>query len=162
TPEQRKRMQAWMDEIYGVFKGHVTAARGAKLKKPIDELAGGRVYTGRQALELGLVDRIGTLDDAVKFAAVEAKLKEYELRVVPEPKNILEQLLEEAEGPKEDTHHLAVATSGRAEALLQAALPYLSQLDPQRASAVVRALRHLETLRSEGAVLMTPEFVTVP
>src|SRR5205085_5197410 len=46
TPEERKRMQAWMDEIYDVFKGHVVAIRGKKLKKPIDELAGGRVYTG--------------------------------------------------------------------------------------------------------------------
>ena len=51
------KMQAWMDEIYGVFKDHVVAIRGTKLKKPIDELAGGRVYTGRQALELGLVDK---------------------------------------------------------------------------------------------------------
>ena len=50
-----------MDEIYGVFKGHVTAIRGNRLKKPIDDLAGGRVYTGKQALELGLVDRLGTL-----------------------------------------------------------------------------------------------------
>ena len=55
-PTEREQMQAWMDEIYGVFKGHVTAIRGNRLKKPIDELAGGRVYTGKQALELGLVD----------------------------------------------------------------------------------------------------------
>ncbi len=40
TEAQRTRMQAWMDEIYGVFKDHVVANRGAKLKKPIDELAG--------------------------------------------------------------------------------------------------------------------------
>ena len=62
-------MRSWMDEIYGVFKGHVTAIRGNRLKKPIDELAGGRVYTGKQALELGLVDRLGTLHDAIKFVA---------------------------------------------------------------------------------------------
>ena len=61
-------MQSWMDDIYGVFKGHVVAVRGQKLKKPIDDLAGG-VYTGRQALDLGLVDRIGTLHDAIKEAA---------------------------------------------------------------------------------------------
>ena len=53
-----------MDEIYGVFKGHVTTARGKRLKKPIDDLAGGRVYTGKQALDLGLVDKLGTLEDA--------------------------------------------------------------------------------------------------
>src|SRR5205085_2762863 len=46
---ERARMQNLMDEIYCVFKGHVVAARGSRLKKPIDELAGGRVYSGRQA-----------------------------------------------------------------------------------------------------------------
>ena len=53
TPEERQKMQGHMDEIYDVFKGHVTAIRGDRLKKPIDEFAGGRVYTGKQALELG-------------------------------------------------------------------------------------------------------------
>ena len=162
TPEQRKRMQSWMDEIYGVFKGHVTDARGGKLKKPIDELAGGRVYTGRQALELGLVDRIGTLDDAIQFIADEAKLKDYEIRVVPEPKNFLEQLLEGAEGPKEDPHRVAQAPQLPSDALLRAALPYLDRLDPQRVRAVTTALRQLETLRAEGAALMMPELVVEP
>ena len=60
SPAERKKMQGWMNDIYGVFKGHVVAARGAKLKKPIDELAAGRVFTGQQALELGLIDKIGT------------------------------------------------------------------------------------------------------
>src|SRR5262249_44754120 len=102
SKSERERMQAWMDDIYGVFKGHVMAIRGNRLKKPIDELAGGRVYTGRQALELGLVDKIGTLQDAIKHVAAEAKLSDFEVRVVPEPKSLFERLLEEAAG-KEDT-----------------------------------------------------------
>jgi protease-4 len=162
TPEQRKRMQSWMDEIYGVFKGHVIEARGNRLKKPIDDLAGGRVYTGRQALELGLVDRIGTLDDTIRFIAEEAKLKDYEVRVIPETKNILERLLEEAEGPKEDAQHVSLAAGGRSDALLRSVLPYLESLDPARVRAVARALRNLETLRAEGAVLMMPELVVQP
>lgn len=159
TPEQRTRMQAWMDEIYGVFKGHVTDARGGKLKKPIDELAGGRVYTGRQAVELGLIDRIGTMDDAIHFAADKAQMKEYEIRVVPEPKSFIESLLEEAEGPKDDSRHVSLGAGLPSHSLVTAALPYLNQLDPMRVRAVLRALRHLETLRAEGAVLMTPEIV---
>src|SRR5207249_5358594 len=102
TPEQRKTLQSWMDEIYGVFKGHVTAIRGEKLKKPLDELAGGRVYTGRQALDFGLIDKIGTLSDAVSFAAKEAKIEKYDIRVVPEPKNVLEALLEGASGEEKN------------------------------------------------------------
>ncbi len=49
TEVERKELQGWMDEVYGQFKKHVTDGRGDKLKKPIDEIAGGRVYTGRQA-----------------------------------------------------------------------------------------------------------------
>ena len=53
SPEQHKTVQDLMDEIYGVFKEHVTAVRKDRLKKPIDEIAGGRVYTGKQALGSG-------------------------------------------------------------------------------------------------------------
>src|SRR5581483_1678878 len=98
TPEQREKMQTWMNDIYGVFKGHVTAIRGSRLKKPIDDIAGGRVYTGKQALDLGLVDKLGTLQDAVAYAADQAKLTDYDLRTVPEPKNLLQQLVEQSAG----------------------------------------------------------------
>src|SRR5205823_586218 len=81
SKEERARLQSWMDKIYDVFKDHVVAIRGKRLKKPIDDLAGGRVYTGRQALELGLVDKIGTLRDAIDHVAAEAKLSDYEVRV---------------------------------------------------------------------------------
>ena len=43
--EQRATLKTYMTEVYDVFKGHVTAARGNRLKKPIEELAGGRVFT---------------------------------------------------------------------------------------------------------------------
>ena len=68
SESERNKVQGWMNEVYGAFKGHVVAARGAKLKKPIEELAGGRVYTGQQALDLGLVDEMGGLEDAIQCA----------------------------------------------------------------------------------------------
>ncbi|HEX7450516.1 MAG TPA: signal peptide peptidase SppA [Pirellulales bacterium] len=161
TPEQRKHMQGWMDEIYGVFKNHVTEGRGGKLKKPIDELAGGRVYTGRQALDLGLVDKLGTLDDAVAFAAEQGKLKAgaYELRVVPEPKNFLEQILEDVEGSNETSKHVSLAARPAISPLLDSALPYLKELDPVRVHALLGTLRQLEIIRAEGASLVAPGFV---
>ena len=157
TPEEKVRMQGWMDEIYGVFKGHVTAIRGERLKKPIDELAGGRVYTGRQALELGLVDKIGTLEDALHFAAGQAKIEKYEVRVVPEPKNFMEQLMSGANGDPEASESISARTSRIAQpSLLNAALPYLQVLDPERVGSVLRALEQLEIISHEGVVLMTP------
>ena len=79
-----------MDDIYGVFKGHVVAVRGQKLKKPIDDLAGGRVYTGLQALDLGRVGTgSATLHDAIKEAAEQAKIEKYEVRArFPEPEKL--------------------------------------------------------------------------
>lgn len=161
SPEEREKMQSWMDEIYGVFKGHVTAIRGQKLAKPIDDLAGGRVYTGRQALDLGLVDKIGTMADAIRFAAAEAKLEKYDVRVVPEPKSLLETLIEDISGGKDDSRNVFLGgqATDRGQTLLIAALPYLGELDPVRLSAVLLALRQLEMLHDEGAVLMMPPLV---
>jgi protease-4 len=162
STEERDHVQSWMDEIYGVFKGHVTAARGKKLKKPIDELAGGRVYTGRQALELGLVDKIGTLDDAVRFAAAEAKLEKdkYEVRSVPDPKNFLELLFEgTSDDEKSSDKRLGARLGLRSPSLLEAALPVLEKLDPQRLAAVKLALFRLDLLQRDGVVLMAPEMV---
>lgn len=159
TPAERERMQGWMDEIYGVFKGHVTKARGDRLKKPIDEIAGGRVYTGKQALELGLVDKIGTLRDAVDYIAGEAKLAaDYEIRIVPEPKNFLEQLSEELSGKKEDGGN-RIALPTRSVSFVDLALPYLQHLDPQRVALVKHALRRLQLLQQDGVILMMPEML---
>jgi protease-4 len=162
TPEERRRMQAWMDEIYDVFKGHVVAIRGKKLKKPIDELAGGRVYTGRQALELGLVDKIGTLRDALDHVAARAKVKDYDVRVVPAPKNLLERLLEEATGAADDKPGLDAAGprlpfAGSQASLVELAMPHLRHMDPQRVRLIVRALGRLQLMQQEGAILMMPE-----
>jgi protease-4 len=157
SDEERQRMQTWMDNIYGVFKGHVLSARGSRLKKPIDELAGGRVFTGKQALELGLVDKLGTLEDAIQYVAAQAKIHDYDVRVVPEPKNFIEQLMEELSGGKEDSGKRLEATTGRGTSLVELALPYLRHLDPQRVALVKMALQRLEMVQQEGAVLMMPE-----
>ncbi len=157
TDPERARMRLYMDEVYGVFKKHVTDVRGNRLKKPIDELAGGRVFTGKQALELGLVDRLGTMSDAIAFAADQAKVKDYDVRVVPEPKPFLEQLIEQFSGGKDEPGH--VATTVSQDSLLKLAAPYLQNLDPHRTTAVFSVLRRLEILQEEGVVLGMPEIL---
>lgn len=156
TPGERQRMQGWMDEIYGVFKGHVVAIRGSKLKKPIDELAGGRVFTGAQALELGLIDKIGTLEDALAFVAKEAKIKDYEMRIVPEPKNFIEQILDELMGDKEEPNRLV--RMAKPLGLIGMARPVLEHMDRTRVKSVYRALGQLEMIHRDGVVLTMPEF----
>jgi protease-4 len=161
TKDEKAKMQGWMDKVYDVFKGHVIAIRGKKLTKPIDELAGGRVYTGRQALEFGLVDKIGTLRDALDHVAAQAKIKDYDIRVVPEPKNFIERLLEQATGQKDEKPGLdAVAprlSAASGTSLVKLAMPYLKDMDPQRVRLVVRALERLQLMQQEGVILMMPE-----
>jgi protease-4 len=163
TPEERQKMQAHMDEIYEVFRGHVKAIRGDRLKKPLDEISGGRVYTGKQALELGLVDKIGTLEDAIKFIADKASMSDYEVRVVPEPKNFLEQIMESAGGGKEDRKSLDIGTPLRRPqlslSLLEMAAPELKNLEPARVKLLKSALRQLQTLHQEGISLSMPAYL---
>ena len=161
SPAEREKLQAWMNEIYEVFKGHVTAVRGNRLKKKLDEIAGGRVFTGRQALDLGLVDKIGTLDDAIRHVARQANLKDFDVRVIPRPRNFMEVLIEEMSGQESDDQGVSVSASPLVRrqygGLLEAALPYLDKLEPERIAAVKAALQRLSLLQHERAVLMMPE-----
>jgi protease-4 len=163
TTDERAKVQGWMDEIYGVFKGHVKEIRGDRLKEPLDDLAGGRVFTGKQALDRGLVDKIGTLEDAIHDVAKQANLTEYDVRVVPAPKNIFEQLMEASGGGKEDKHNLDAASRPvmklAGPSLLDLAAPHLQGLDPVRVQAIKRALVQLQTLEREGVSLMMPELL---
>ncbi|MDG3006868.1 signal peptide peptidase SppA [Paludisphaera mucosa] len=155
TPAERLKMQSYMDEIYGVFKGHVVAIRGGKLKKPIDDLAGGRVYTGKQAIELGLVDKLGGFHDAVAHAAEAAKIADYDVRTIPRAKSILEEIVEQSSG--DDDRKGLVRSAVPSSILLEQAAPILKALDPARADAVRTALGRLELIRREGVVAMMPE-----
>ena len=161
TDSERQRVQDWMDDVYDVFKGHVRAIRGNRLKKPLDDLAGGRVFTGKQALDLGLVDRIGGLGDAIAYVAGQAKLTDYDVRLVPAPKNFLEQLIEDASGAKDDAPGIAMPAfrpnRGGPASLVDLAMPYLRHLDPHRVAAITEALQHLQLLQREGVLLMMPE-----
>jgi protease-4 len=165
TPGERQRIQDWMNDVYNVFKSHVRAIRGSRLKKPLDELAGGRVYTGRQALDLGLIDKIGGIEDAIAYVAGQAKLTDYDVRIVPAPKNFLEQLIEETSGGKDDAPGIDAAAGrlgeGGSASLVGLALPYLRHLEPKRVAAVTEALRHLQLLQREGVLLMMPE-IAIP
>lgn len=158
TDAERAHFQHWMDEVYAAFKQHVVDIRGDKLKQPIDELAGGRVFTGKQALEFGLVDAIGTLEDAIKKAAAEAKIEKYEVRVIPRPENFLEVLMSDLTGQQdEDTQRLSLRIPTVPPASLwDAAAPLLQGFDPQRTRLVQQALQQLDLMQAEQLLLSAP------
>ena len=91
---EQRFMQAGVDSIYHSFKSRVAAGR-KKSMEYIDSIAQGRVWIGADAIKIGLVDRIGTLDDAIASAAKMAKLKGYGIKAYPETKSFIESFMEE-------------------------------------------------------------------
>ena len=68
SEEERKLMQDLIDNVYDQFVRHIAAARGME-KETVRGLADGRIYTGEQALEVGLIDSLGNFTDAITIAA---------------------------------------------------------------------------------------------
>lgn len=154
---ERAKLRHYMDTVYDIFKKHVTTARGDKLKKPIDDIAGGRVYTGAQALDLGLIDKIGGLEDAIKFAAQRANLGEYDIRIIPEPPSIFDLF----KPHDEEDEHAEVSTTPRLSLTklppLDTMLSTLATVDPFRVQAIVRSLQRIELLHAESVITMMPD-----
>lgn len=156
TEKERAKFMHYMNAVYDIFKGHVVAARKDKLKKPIDQLAAGRVFTGAQALELGLVDKLGGLEDALRFAAQKASIGEYEIRVIPEPPSIFDLFAPKKQDDELTSISTAPARSLRDSMIVRAVLPMISQLDPQRARAILNTLERIELIHREGVAVVMP------
>lgn len=91
SPLQKKYFQEGVDSIYQTFLSRVAEGRKMPLAK-VDSIGQGRIWTGTQALQLGLVDRIGGMETAMAAAAKLAKLDGYRVRQFPERINWLERL----------------------------------------------------------------------
>lgn len=89
---EKRFFQSATDSIYYTFKTRVSEGRKKDMVY-VDSIAQGRVWTGTRGKEIGLVDRIGTLQDAVVSAAKMADVKEYKLKEYPERKTLLEQVM---------------------------------------------------------------------
>jgi protease-4 len=90
-------MQFEVDKIYNIFIEKV--AEGRKLdKKKVDEIAQGRVWTGSDAIGLGLVDTIGGLNDAIAIAAKKVKIDNYRLIELPKLEDTFEKIIGEITG----------------------------------------------------------------
>jgi len=97
TAEEMALFQSWVDEAYDKFINLVATGRGIDEAR-VRELAEGRVWSGSDALEIGLVDEIGGLEDAIRYAAEKADLDEYRVVDYPAPLNQLEEILKRLGG----------------------------------------------------------------
>ncbi len=162
--EQRATVKRHMEETYNDFKDRVQKGRGDRLSKELDQLAGGRVYTGRQAAANGLVDKLGGLREAIEYAAAEANISKYDIRALPEPKNFFDMLFEGMtdERKEEDMDNLSGDLSSRPlfagwfSPAGQTLLSMLKGVDPQRAQAIRRCLLRIELLNRESVLTVLP------
>ncbi len=94
TPQELAIAQKSVNQIYNQFLDKVAQAR--KLPKPkVAQIAQGRVWAGKDAKQLGLVDEIGGIEDAIKYAAAQAKLgSNWELEEYPKTRSLEKRILE--------------------------------------------------------------------
>lgn len=103
TESQKRFIQNDIDTTYHNFKSRV--AEGRKLNiEYVDSIGQGRVWIGSKALELGLVDKIGGLDDAIACAARMAKITDYRLREYPDKRSFIDMIF----GSKEQAPQAAI------------------------------------------------------
>ena len=101
-------MQKMVEKIYTEFTSLVSRGRKMPVEQ-VDEIGQGRVWTGRDALAIGLADQKGSLMDAISYAAKVAGLEKYNLMVVPEHKSRFEQLMSQISGG-DDEGDIAIKT----------------------------------------------------
>ena len=90
-------MQKMIEKIYTEFTGLVSRGRNMTPDQ-VDEIGQGRVWSGRDALNIGLADAKGGLTDAIAYAAAAAGLDSYKLVVMPEKKSMFEQMMSQFSG----------------------------------------------------------------
>ena len=91
TSDEYEYVQQSVEHIYDVFITKVAAGRKTS-KNNIDSIGQGRVWSGVDAIKINLVDELGGINDAIAYAAKQAKLKEYKVVSLPKQKDPLQEL----------------------------------------------------------------------
>ena len=146
-------MRRLVVQIYDLFISRVKESRKDKIKD-VDEVAQGRVFTAQQAAKNGLIDKVGSLKDAIEDARVAAKLPEsFHMIVLPRPRTLMDLL----SGSDDDAD--AIAPFGESTAL-QAML--LKKVCRGNTSAGLPYLLNVAAhLGRENALLVMPYYLSI-
>ena len=102
TERESKHLQKFTDDLYQTFVGIVAEGRDMT-PEAVDQIAQGRVWTGQDALEIGLVDELGNLEDAINIAAESAGIETYNISEYPKIKeNPWKKIIETLYPPESD------------------------------------------------------------
>lgn len=81
-PEEREILQSYVDDVYTTFVDHVADGRNMSFDE-VDAIGGGRIWAGKDAMEIGLIDVFGGLDRSIEIAAEMAGLEDYRVQSLP-------------------------------------------------------------------------------
>ena len=126
SKSERKVVKNMMQDVYKHFTSKAAEGRDMSLEK-LEELAGGQIYTGRDAKRIGLVDELGTLQDAIQAAKQMAGLdpdNEVKLEILPEQENPFEAIF----GADLDAEREAKLLAGVAGFLPELKKPFIQAL----------------------------------
>lgn len=131
--EEGRIMQKQVDFMYETFLKRVSDGRKLS-RNAVDAIAQGRVWSGSDAIPIGLVDKIGNLQDAIKVAAKMSKSTDYRITEYPQVKNSVEQLIEDIMNPNDTETAIK-----RMSAEFPSWRPYLMDLHELRSAKGIQA-----------------------
>jgi len=101
SDEEKGIFQVGVENIYHTFISHVAEGRHMTTDA-VDSVGQGRVWSGADAIKIGLIDKFGGLDTAIHLAARLAKISDYRITSLPEQKDKFEQIIESLKGGSDD------------------------------------------------------------
>ncbi|MDQ6959687.1 MAG: signal peptide peptidase SppA [Mariprofundaceae bacterium] len=138
NPKLAKVLQMSVNHVYGDFISHVAQGRNLDAAK-VRTLAKGRVWTGADALHLGLVDKLGTLDGAIAAAAEHAKLgKNYQMKRIQPKLGVRELIME--------------YLMGEARIIMDRAFPETLAMIPESWRAGLKAFELTRLIKLSGGI----------
>ena len=141
TEQTEMILQSGVEHVYARFLALVANARETT-PNAIHEIAQGRVWTGEKALELGLIDELGDLQDAIASAATLAGISDYKVNYRRKPLSVVEQVMMEISG----NVHAAISVMG-----LGSWLPVSLQ---RQVESVIKPLQILDTLTDPNHIYL--------
>lgn len=160
--EEKVLLTNTFKRVYETFKNRVKEGRGNKIQGDLEKIAGGRVYTGNDALKLGLVDKIGGLRDAINEAVTRTGLTRYKVSMFPKEVKLMDLISKELREPENDeylyTDDQSSTKSLLKKDIIQNYTESIQAINPKLGDTLNIFMKNLQMLQKERVILVSPFF----
>lgn len=148
SPKMNGVIQSGVDHIYQEFITLVAESR-KKDVADVNEIAQGHVWTGKKALELGLVDHLGSLNDVIEAAAAHTKLEDYGVKLITQKLSPKEEIIRKIVGDDEESFFAKLFIP---KTLIKS---YTDNFALQQLSPILKPLKALQTMTDPQGIYAT-------